>query len=179
MKKQIALFIYLLLLKHLPASDSGRTIVVFIRKIRSSVGKFIFTSSGIDINIEKGADFGTGEGISIGDYSGLGINCIVRDPLEIGNNVMMGPDVIIYTSNHETSRWDIPMRGQGATPKEKVIISDDVWIGARVIILPGVKIGKGVILAAGAVVTKDIPDYAVAGGVPAKVIKFRNNRNKN
>lgn len=89
---------------------------------------------------------------------------------------MMGPDVIIYTSNHETSRWDIPMRGQGATPKEKVTIGDDVWIGARVIILPGVTIGKGVILAAGAVVTKDIPDYAVVGGIPGKIIKFRNNK---
>lgn len=58
---------------------------------------------------------------------------------------------------------------------EPVVIGDDVWIGTRVIILPGVKIGNGVIIAAGAVVTKDIPDYAVAGGVPAKVIKYRNN----
>ncbi len=58
---------------------------------------------------------------------------------------------------------------------EPVVIGDDVWIGTRVIILPGVKIGNGVIFADGAVVTKDIPDYAVAGGVPAKVIKYRNN----
>ena len=173
MKKWISLFFYLVILKHLPASDSGRSIVVLIRRIRSFVGRYVFDSCGKHINIEKGADFGTGDGISIGDYSGLGIRCIVRGPLEIGKDVMMGPDVIIYTSNHETSRCDIPMRGQGATAKQKVIIGDDVWIGARVIILPGVTIGKGVILAAGAVVTKDIPEYAVAGGVPARVIKYR------
>lgn len=179
MKRWIGLFFYLFILKHLPASDSGRAVVVFIRKIRSFIGRYVFDSCGKNINIEKGADFGTGNGISIGNNSGLGINCIVRGPLKIGNDVMMGPDVIIYTSNHETSRCDIPMRWQGATPKEKVIISDDVWIGARVIILPGVTIGRGVILAAGAVVTKDIPDYAVAGGVPAKVIKYRNKKNLN
>ena len=65
------------------------------------------------------------------------------------------------------------MRLQTA-PKEPVYIGDDVWIGARVIILPGRKIGEGVIIGAGAVVTKDVPDYAVVGGNPAKVIKFRN-----
>lgn len=174
MKRRVALLLYLLLLKHLPATDNARMVFAAIRKIRSSVGKMCFDECGEGINIEKGANFGTGSGI--GDNSGLGINCIVRGPLKIGKNVMMGPDVIIYTTNHETSRTDIPMRGQGATPPKKVTIKDDVWIGARVIILPGVTIGKGVILAAGAVVTKDIPDYAVAGGVPAKVIKFRNEK---
>ena len=128
---------------------------------------------GININIEKKANFGTGSGIEIGNNSGLGINCKVRGPLQIGNNVMMGPDVIIFTSNHETSRTDIPMRGQGSTLPQKVTIEDDVWIGARVIILPGVTIGKGAILAAGAVVSKDVPDYAIVGGVPAKVLKYR------
>lgn len=177
--KIFCLFIYYFFLRYLPATDNAYRVFSIFRKLRSFVGKYVFDSCGTNINIEKKANFGTGKGISIGNNSGLGINCKVRGPLEIGNDVMMGPDVIIYTSNHETSRWDIPMRGQGATPKEKIIISDDVWIGARVIILPGVKIGKGVILAAGAVVTKDIPNYAVAGGVPAKVIKFRNNRNKN
>ncbi len=163
--------------RHLPATDHSLAIFAPIRRFRSAVGGGMFDRCGKDINIEKGADFGTGNGITLGDGSGLGINCLVRGPLEIGKDVMMGPDVIIYTSNHETSRWDIPMRGQGATPSEKVTIGDDVWIGARVIILPGVTIGRGVILAAGAVVTKDIPDYAVAGGVPAKVIKFRNRNN--
>ena len=63
---------------------------------------------------------------------------------------------------------------QGFSEYKPVVISDDVWIGARVTILPGAKIGKGVIVGAGAVVTGEIPDYAVIGGVPARVIKYRN-----
>lgn len=86
---------------------------------------------------------------------------------------MMGPDVMIFTSNHETSRTDTPMRLQGTAKIKPVTIGDDVWIGARVIILPGVTIGQGAILAANAVVTKDVPEYAVVGGNPAKLIKFR------
>lgn len=80
MMRWVCVFFYLLLLKHLPASDSGRAIVVLIRRIRSSVGKYVFDSCGKHINIEKDADFGSGEGISLGDHSGLGINCIVRGP---------------------------------------------------------------------------------------------------
>jgi maltose O-acetyltransferase len=89
---------------------------------------------------------------------------------------MMGPDVIILTSTHEISRTDIPMREQGGgTGKEDrtVVIGDDVWIGTRVIILPGVKIGSGAVIAAGAVVSRNVPDFAIVGGVPARVIKMR------
>lgn len=78
--------------------------------MRSSVGKKLFDKCGKNINIEKGADFGTGRGISVGDNSGLGINCKVRGPLDIGDNVMMGPDVIILTNSHNFGRTDIPMR---------------------------------------------------------------------
>lgn len=164
---------YYSFLQYLPATDNAYKIFSLIRKLRSCIGAFVFDFSGNNINIEKGANFGTGNGIRIGSNSGLGIRCKVRGPLEIGNDVMMGPDVIIFTSNHETSRTDIPMRGQGSTVPQKVIIHDDVWIGARVIILPGVTVGKGAILAAGAIVSKDVPEYSIVGGVPAKVLKYR------
>lgn len=85
----------------------------------------------------------------------------------------MGPDVIIMTSSHNVESTFLPMNQQGSLPKQKVIIGDDVWIGTRVIILPGVRVGTGSIIGAGAVVTKDVPDYAIVGGVPAKIIKFR------
>jgi maltose O-acetyltransferase len=143
------------------------------KHIRGFLCRGIFKSAGKNINIEHGAYFGSGRDIEIGNNSGLGFNCRVYGPLKIGNDVMMGPDVMIFTQNHKTERLDIPMRLQTA-PKEPVYIGDDVWIGARVIILPGRKIGEGVIIGAGAVVTKDVPDYAVVGGNPAKVIKFRN-----
>lgn len=173
MKRILCIVIYKLFLVWLPASNNTLKIGKVIRKIRGTVAGGCFDSHGKNINIEKGADFGRGTGISIGDNSGIGVRCVVRGPLEMGNDIMMGPDVQIMTGRHNTERTDIPMNQQGFLPDEKVTIKDDVWIGARVIIMPGVTIGKGTIIGAGAVVTKDVPDYAVVAGVPAKVIKFR------
>lgn len=169
------LFLYLFFLKYLPATDSNFPCSKLVRKWRSSVGKYLFDSCGKNVNIEKNADFGMGRGIVIGNNSGLGINCKVRGPLNIGDNVMMGPDVMIFTSNHVMSRVDVPMNQQGNTGREKVIIGNDVWVGARVIILPGVVIGNGAVLGAGTVVAKNVPKYAVVVGNPAKIIKYRKN----
>ena len=85
---------------------------------------------------------------------------------------MMRPDVSILTHTHNIERTDIPMGQQGMRVSE-VIIGNDVWIGIRVIIMPGVKVGNGAVIGAGTVVTKDVPDYAIVGGVPARIIKFR------
>ncbi len=126
---------------------------------------------GKNVNIEKGAYF-TPEMV-IGDNSGVGVNCEVCGPVSIGKNVMMGPEVVIYTSGHRYDRTDIPMMKQGGTEPEPVTIGNDVWIGRRAMIMPGVTIGDGCVIGAGAVVTKDIPPYCVAGGVPAKIIKKR------
>ena len=167
------LFLYVFFLKYLPATDNSYSASKIIKKIRSFVGIYLFDKCGVNINIEKGADFGTGKGISIGDNSGLGVNCKVRGPLEIGNNVMMGPDVVIMTNSHNFERIDIPMNIQGSAVPKRVVIGNDVWIGTRVIILPGVVIGDGAIIGAGAVVTKNVPSMAVVGGCPAKVIKYR------
>ena len=93
----------------------------------------------------------------------------MHGPLHIGKNVMMGPDVTILTHTHNIDRTDIPMGHQGSRIAE-VVIGNDVWIGMRVIIMPGVKVGDGVIIGAGAVVTKDVPDYALMAGVPARQI---------
>ena len=86
---------------------------------------------------------------------------------------MMGPECYIYTRNHAFSRTDVPMREQGMQDFKPVTIGNDVWIGARVTILPGVKIGNGCIIGAGSVVTKNLPDFAIGGGNPARVLKYR------
>ena len=85
----------------------------------------------------------------------------------------IGEELKVVTQNHRSDRTDIPMQQQGMAEEKEVVIGDDVWIGHRVILLPGVHIGNGSIIGAGAVVTRDIPDYSVAVGVPARVIRNR------
>lgn len=168
--RTFCLVFYYLILIHLPASNNKY--FKFLRRLRAYFTSKLFLKAGKNINIEKGANFGIGSNIEIGNNSGIGVYCHVRGPLKIGSDVMMGPEVRILTNSHVFDRTDIPMRFQG-NKVEAVEIGDDVWIGTRVIILPGVKIGKGSIIAAGAVVTKNVPSYSIVGGIPAKLIKYR------
>lgn len=140
-------------------------------RLRTFWAKKICRHCGKNVNIERHARFTPG--LSIGNNSGVGIDCELWGNVSVGQNVMMGPEVIVYTQNHASDRTDIPMGQQGHQTEKPVVIGDDVWLGRRVMVLPGVHIGNGCIVGAGAVVTRDIPDYAVAGGVPAKVLKFR------
>lgn len=168
--KLICLLFYYGLLKHLPATNNRY--LRFIRKLRSYVAGKLFKQAGKNINIEKGANFGIGNDIEIGDNSGIGVDCFIRGPLKIGIDVMMGPEVQILTTNHRIERTDIPISKQGNIVKP-VRIGNDVWIGTRVIILPGVDIGDGSVIGAGSVVTKNIEPYSIVGGVPAKLIRKR------
>lgn len=120
--------------------------------------------------------FGNGSEIEIGDYSGIGANCVLPNDIKIGKYVMMGPDLYCLSFSHRISETEKPMCFQGKEDKEpgsSIVINDDVWIGAKVIITKRRHIGKGSVLAAGAVVTKDVPDYAIVGGNPARVIRNR------
>lgn len=162
--------LYYFIARHMPGSDVPYS--MGSKGFRAFCCRRIFKSFGKNVNIEHGVFFGSGKEIEIGDNSGIGINCRIAGPLSIGSDVMIAPGVSIYTRNHETENIYRPMRLQTA-PQKKVTIGNDVWIAANAIILPGVSIGNGAIVAAGAVVTKDVPDYAVVGGNPAKIIKTR------
>lgn len=142
--------------------------------MRGAFAKRIVAYQGERVNIERKASF-TPE-LKIGDDSGIGISCEINGPVTIGKNVMMGPEVVIYTRGHKYDRTDVPMQKQGMGDVRPVVIEDDVWIGRRVIIMPGIVVGNGSIIGAGAVVTKDVPSFAVVGGVPAKVLKMRENK---
>lgn len=157
--------------RHMPASDNKYT--QWARPIRRFFCRRLFESMGEMVNIEQGARFGMGGNVKIGDYSGLGINCLVSGKVSIGNYVMIGPDVMLLARSHRFDRTDIPMSVQGDEEIQEIVIGNDVWIGARALMLPGVKIGEGAIVGAGAIVTKDVPPYAVVAGNPAKVIKWR------
>ena len=168
MKLLLGRFLYLFA-SHLPTSFFW--INIGQKQIRGFCGKLILARCGRHVNIEKGAEFPSS--VELGDGSGIGIRAQINGKVTIGQNVMMGPDVCIYARNHAIDRTDIPMNAQGFADEKPVTIADDVWIGAKVIILPGVHVGTGSVIGAGAVVTKDVPDYAVVGGNPARVIKMR------
>lgn len=115
-----------------------------------------------------------GEGLKIGNHVGFAQNCFleVRGKITIGDDCIFASDVSIAAENHNFDKISQPIRLQGATRKG-ITIEKNCWIGTKVIILDGVTIGEGSIIAAGAVVNRDIPPYSVAGGIPAKVIKSR------
>lgn len=106
--------------------------------------------------------------------SNVMINARGKGKIFIGNNVLIGPNVVLRSSNHSFDSVKKPVKDQGMKDGE-IIINDDVWIGSNVVILPNCNIGKGAIVAAGAVVTRNVDSYTVVGGVPAKLINKRMN----
>ena len=108
--------------------------------------------------------------VVIGDHTRIGIHCTVIGPVTIGSHVNLAQGITATALNHnfEDTGKRIDQQGVSTNP---VVIGDDVWIGANAVVLPGVTIGKHCVVAAGAVVTKDVPDFTVVGGVPAKILK--------
>ena len=159
--------VYAATAKLLPQSTYSRS----AKALRSFFAHRICASAGKGLNIERGATFSSH--VTIGNASGIGVKCELHGVVHIGDHVMMGPGCIFYSYNHRFSRTDIPMDQQGFTDHEPIVVGNDVWLGRNVIVLPGVEIGDGCVIGAGAVVTKSIPPYSIAGGVPAKVIKSR------
>lgn len=168
-KRAAAIILYHAVAKHMP--ESNTRFHFGARRLRAWCARQMLEKCGKDVNVERLAAFG--RGVTLGDHSGIGISASIGAQTHIGNDVMMGPECVIYTVMHRFDRTDIPMREQGYTPVQPVNIGNDVWIGSRVTIMPGVTIGDGCVIGAGAVVTHDLPPYAVAAGVPAKVIKYR------
>jgi acetyltransferase-like isoleucine patch superfamily enzyme len=115
-----------------------------------------------------------GTGLKIGNNTGLGHNTFInaQGGIEIGNDVIVGPNVNILSENHLFDDKEKLIRLQG-TSRKGIEIGNNVWLGANVTVLDGVKIGSGSVVGAGSVVTSSIPDNSVAVGVPCKVIKQR------
>ncbi len=119
--------------------------------------------------IYGGAEIRSPHHIHIGERSVIGHHAILdgRNGLEIGENVSLGTAVWIWTMEHDPQSPDFAIRGG------PVVIEDYAWIGGRAVILPGLRIGKGAVVATGAVVTKDVPPYTIVAGVPAREIGKR------
>ena len=169
--RRLRLLAYYAFARRLP--DSTMPVGRVWKANRAWVAGPLLASRGSNVNIEHGAYFGTGAELRLGSRSGLGVNCRVHGPAWIGSDVMIGPDVLIYGVSHAFADLSSPMIRQGFQASRRVTVEDDVWIGARAILLPGVTVGTGSVVGAGAVVTTDIPPYSVAAGNPAVVKRRR------
>ncbi|SMP38339.1 acyltransferase [Desulfonatronum lacustre] len=112
---------------------------------------------------------------TIGSRTEIGANTIISSisRVEMGKFGLIGPHCLIGGGNYKTDRTDIPMMDLGWASRGPVKVGDDVWMGAGVVIPDGVRVGTGCVIGAGAVVSKDLPDYAVAMGVPARIVRYR------
>lgn len=108
--------------------------------------------------------------VTIGDHTRIGIHCTVIGPVCIGHHVNLAQGITVTALNHNFSDASKHIDEQGISTRP-VVIGNDVWIGANAVILPGVTIGSHCVVAAGAVVTKDVPSNTMVAGVPAKIIK--------
>ncbi len=136
-----------------------------------------FICIGTGVKIEYGSQiYSWGGEVRIGDNCSINPYCLIYGTggVTIGNDVRIATNTIIVASMHKFERTDISIIKQGYEAKG-ILIGNDIWIGAGCRILDGVTIGDGAILAAGAVVTKDVPAYSIVGGVPAKLIRERKN----
>ena len=171
LKKEISLFVYYFFARYFPTQPvPGFRFAYWIRRI---LVKNIVEQCGENIIVKSNCYLGRGEGIRVGSRSQLGQNSRIGPYTIIRDDVVMGPDVIIMTTSHNFERLDVPINRQGYMQVRPVIIGNDVWIGTRVIILPGVTIGDQAVIGAGAVVTKDVPPRAIVGGNPARLIRYR------
>ena len=116
---------------------------------------------------------GVAKDLKAGAYSFVGPRSIIYPKVTIGNYTMIANDVCIIGADHSFRQPGIPMVFAGREELRETIIGQDVWIGAKSIVMVGVKIGNGAIVAAGSVVTKDVEPYSIYGGVPARKIKKR------
>lgn len=150
-----------------------------VRRLRSAYARRILHSCGSELELSRNVLFEFPERLSIGSRVFINAGTIItaRAPISIGNDVLIGPYVIINSGNHGYANLTIPIRLQ-AHVSAPIVIGDDVWIGANVVILRGVQIGQGSIIAAGAVVTKDVPERVVVAGIPAHVIRIRGTANE-
>lgn len=170
MKKIICLILYYSIARYMPSSS----ISSFSKRVRYILCRNIFLKCGKNVNIERGAFFGKGDRIEIGNNSGIGKYCVVHNNIVIGDNVMMGPKCFFLESKHAFDRLDIPMISQGVVDKKvKVVIKDNVWIGREVMVIGDRIIEEGTIVGARAVLTKNFPRYSIVGGNPSKLIRSR------
>lgn len=170
-KEMIFYFLYYAFAYHLPHGERWKVIGKISHNIRTMICRKLFKKTSERFGIGKGVDFElTGHKITMGFGANIGNRTVIMSGGEVifGNHIIMGPEVMIIPQNHRTDE-----KNYANKVFKNITIGNNVWIGARAILLNGVNIGDGAVVAAGAVVTKDVPPYTIVGGNPAKIIKKR------
>lgn len=153
----------------------GTYFFFFLPTLQKKICKKKFKYFGVNAEFRMGAYAVQCSNIKIGDNVVIRPNSIlmaVKDAeIDIQKDVLIGSGVHIYVSNHKFDEIALPIYYQGNSPAKPVLIKEGSWIGANAVILPGVTIGRNAVVAAGSIVTKDVEDFTVVGGNPAKLIK--------
>lgn len=147
----------------------------------SPIKKGAMEKCGKNVKLGRGLRLYGAENLNLGDNIGIGENAVfmcTRAKIKIGNDVMFGPGVTCITGGHRmdiVGRTMISITNDEKRPEDDkgIVFEGDNWVGANATILKGVTVGQGSVVAAGAVVVKDVPPFSIVGGVPAKVIKMR------
>jgi acetyltransferase-like isoleucine patch superfamily enzyme len=135
-------------------------------------------SLGNESTVEDFATINNGVGdIIIGDRTRIGLGCTLIGPVKIGNDIRLAQNIVMSGLNHNYEDVAVPITRQGVTTA-RITVEDETWIGANCVILPGVTIGKHCVVAAGSIVTKDIPPFSVVAGNPARIFKQYNPESK-
>ncbi|THB80830.1 MAG: acyltransferase [Desulfobacteraceae bacterium] len=168
LKKGVYYLIYKMIATHLPSGMGpiGRGCAL----LRRTLSRPLLKKSAKIFSIDQGADFGNGSCLAISERTNIGayFSLSGTGTLSFGEHIAMGRECMFITQNHKYLE-----EGFDGFEIKDITVGSHVWFGHRVTVLPGVTIGDHTIIGAGAVVTKDIPDYAIAAGNPAKVIKYR------
>ena len=171
MPRTLLLLLYYGLLQHIPMQPFPGFRIGYA--LRRQVLSRLLARCGQDIVVKSRCYVGNGSRLSVGSRSQLGQNARLNGQITIGDDVMMGPDVVMMSTSHDHRDVTLPMNSSPNPLDNPIILGDDIWVGTRAIILPGVEIGSHSIIGAGAVVSKSFPPYSVVGGVPARRIKDR------
>lgn len=151
-------------LPRIPPCDALKS--AFLRVVGASIGAGVTYYPSVWIN--------SGRRLIVGDNVDFATGCVVTTDggVKIGDRVLIGYGAKIISRNHALPAGHGPIYGAGHIAKA-VCIANDVWIGAQAVILPGVSVGEGAVIAAGAIVTKSVPPFAIVAGVPARIVHMR------
>jgi acetyltransferase-like isoleucine patch superfamily enzyme len=142
---------------------------------RDKNGGPVTLGEGVHVHDDTVIEIGPGGSLELGAYTHIQPRCQItayESPIAIGRGVQIAPHCSFYSYNHGMAQG-VPMSHQSLQSKGPIVVEDDAWLGVGVIVLSGVRIGKGAVVGAGAVVTHDVPDGAIVAGAPARLIRMR------